>query len=499
MKDLLVGLDIGTSTVKACLFDLQGNQLAAAFSEQPLSIPQPGWAEQNPEDWWQGVLTILNKIIKEIDVHRIAALGLSGQCPGHVLVDAHGASLGPAIIWRDQRAVEEAQWISEHIASNPDFTWTGITRVVDATLPPARLRWLSKHRLQTWAQASSIMQPKDYIGLRLTGEVATDLYSAYSLVDPQTGRYDSRYFTALEIPLDKMPKVLTPESLLGHVTRQAANLCGLLPGTPIYIGTIDAWCDNIACGASLESRAVDIAGTSEIISLGVNRKLEAEGIFLAELSSQDKFLCGPTQFGSSTIKWLVDIFYSEMGERIDFNILEETASQAPSGSDGLVFLPYLSGERAPIWDAQARGGFIGLTSSHTRSHFVRAVYEGVGFAVRHVLETCEQAAGLRAAFLVICGGGSRSRFWNQIKADVLQRPVFTTVNQVTACLGAAMLAGVGAGYFKDIHHACQSMTRLGEPIEPRSAVSGCYENNFQIYKNLYPALQPLFQKTICFK
>ncbi len=499
MKDLLVGLDIGTSAVKACLFDLQGKQLAVAFAEQPLSIPYPGWAEQSPQDWWQGVQVTLRSILNEYDVARVAAVGLSGQCPGHVMVDKRGDSLGPAIIWRDQRAVEEAQWISDRIGSDPAFKWTGIGHAADATLPPARLRWLLSHRREAWEQAVSILQPKDFIGLRLTGEIATDLYSAYSLVDPAVGSYDAQYFAALDIPLEKMPKVLKPESCLGRVTSTAAALTGLLPGTPVYIGTIDAWCDNIACGASLEGRAVDIAGTSEIISLGVSRAVEGAGVFVAELSPHDKFLCGPTQFGSSTLQWLVNILYPEMGEKIEYKTLEEDAGSVPPASDGLVFLPYLSGERAPIWDAQARGGFIGITMAHTRKHFTRAVYEAVGFAIRHVLETCEQAAGLKGDCLVTCGGGSRSRFWNQIKADVIQRPVYAMQEQVTACLGAAILAGVGIGYFTDIHQACQAMTQLGVSIEPDASLSACYENNYQLYKSLYPALRPLFQKAFCLK
>lgn len=496
MKDLLAGLDIGTSAVKACLYDLQGRQLAAALAEQPISNPYPGWAEQNPADWWHGVQVTMHSILDGIDRNRIIALGLSGQCPGHVMVDKQGNALGPAIIWRDHRAMQEAQWISERIASNAAFAWSGISQNADATLPPARLRWLQSHRHEEWDQAVAILQPKDFIGLCLTGEMATDLYSAYSFVDPAVGSYDEDYFAALQLPLEKMPKVLAPTSCLGNVTQSAAARTGLSPNTPVVSGTIDAWCDNIACGASLWGRAVDIAGTSEIISLGVPQAEEGFGVFLAELSPQDKFICGPTQFGGSTLRWLVDIFYPEMGKNINFRELENTASWAPPASDGLIFMPYLCGERAPIWDAQARGGFVGITMNHTRSHFTRAVYEAVSYAVRHVLEYCQAAAKIKADCLIICGGGSRSHFWNQLKANVLQIPVYPMKDKITACLGAAILAGISMGCFSDIRQANQIMTQLGDLIEPDDALSPCYEDGYQRYKRLYPALRPLFQNEI---
>jgi len=497
MKDVVIGLDIGTSSVKAAGFDLTGRLLGKARAPIALHSPAPGWAEQDPADWWNAVCNVLTETLKEFLPGRVAALGLSGQCPGHVLVDTEQKSIGRAIIWQDQRAVKEAAWLAGTISPAQAVRWVGTGSLADATCPPARLLWLKNNREQDWNRAVSVLQPKDFIALQLTGKTGTDRHSAYCLINPDSGRYDQEYFTALSLPLDKMPTTLRSTQVIGQITKQASLQVGLKSGTPVVIGTIDAYCDNLAGGVIYPDRAVDVAGTSEIVSLAVERKLEAEGVFPASLDDGSTFLCGPSQAGGDTLRWLSNCFYSEFAPAINYNKMEAEACSAPAGSEGLIFLPYLNGERAPLWDSTARGAFIGLTFRHERRHCARAVYESIGYAIRHILEISEKAAGRKAHELVICGGGSRSTFWNQVKADILQLPVRPTAVSETGCLGAAILASVGTGFYSDLKEACNNMILFHDTLTPDRSLGEVYEASYQAYRRYYPAIQPVLSRAVC--
>lgn len=495
MKELLVGVDIGTSAIKAALFDLDGSMHAATRVPYSVNIPEPGWAEQDPQDWLVGTQKALRDVLAGVDVNRVQAVGLSGQCPSHVLINRDGCAMGPAIIWRDQRAQDEAEWMRSQITQQQAIQWTGSPMVANASIPPARLLWMKKHRANDWKIARWVLEPKDFIGLWLTNNVMTDIYTAYCLVNSETGFYDPEYFKLLEIPIEILPPVHSPTTILGEVSKEAAVISGLKAGIPVVIGTIDAWCDNLAGGALFDGQGVDVAGTSEIISLGVVKEADqSKGVFLAKIGDSGSFLCGPTQAGGDTLRWYTNAFYPEKrGNVLPFEFLESEALQVPPGCDGLVFFPYLNGERAPIWDSQIRGGFIGLTLAHDRRYCTRAVYEGVGYAVRHVLETCEKAADTRANKIIICGGGSRSTFWNQIKADILQRQVVPALVSESACLGAAILASVSLGRYHNLLDACRAMIHFNPPINPNQTNCDRYEINYQFYVNMYPSLSPQFR------
>jgi xylulokinase len=322
--------------------------------------------------------------------------------------------------------------------------------------------------------------------------VATDCHSAYCLANPGSGEYNPAYFITLGLPLEIMPPTFAPTEVVGEVTPQAAQATGLKPGTKVVIGTIDAYCDNLAGGAIFPGRAVDVAGTSEIVSLGIEKPVVAEGVFPATIGNDGMFLCGPTQAGGETLRWLARSFYPEFKGGIQFKPMEDEARGVPPGSAGLIFLPYLNGERAPIWDVHAVGGFFGLTFHHDRRHCTRAVYEGVAYAIRHILDISEKAAASSTREIIVCGGGSRSEFWNQIKADVLQKIVRPTMVSETGCLGAAILAGVGLGYHKSIKDGCLAMIQLKQGIQPEPKLSELYNNRYSRYLDLYPAMKMVF-------
>ncbi len=491
MIDCILGLDIGTSGVKAGLFDAHGAQLASAISPLALYVPHPGWAEQEPEDYWRGACQAIAQVLGQVEDAHVAAIGLAGQCPGQVLVNSSRQALGRAIIWRDQRAVEEARQLSQLVPPDLALACLGTSLTCDPGSPLARLLWLKRHRTHDWQDAESVLQPKDFIACHLTGRPTTDRNSAYCLADPQTGRYEQRLFDRLEIEVEKLPPALLPEEIVGQVSAAASQQTGLKTGTPVVAGTIDAYCDNLAGGVVCRRRAVNVAGSSEIISLATDRAVSASGIYAAQIGGAH-FLCGPTQAGGGTLRWFTNAFFPEYRQDMDCSLREKEAAAAPAGCQGLVFLPYLNGERTPLWDAHARGCFFGITFSHNRSHFTRAVYEGLGCAVRHVLELSEEAAGEKADEIVICGGGSQRQFSVQIKADILQRQVRPAAAGSTGCLGAAMLAAVGVGIFPGLEGASPEMVVLKDPVEPDRSTAEVYDEIYGIYRSLYPVLKPLF-------
>ena len=493
MNPLLVGLDLGTSSLKAGLYTPAGERLALERVSYPLHAPQPGWAEQDPEDWWAAARHALRAVSAAAAAGggEIVALGLAGQCPGHVLVGHEGEALGRAIIWRDQRAIAEAAWLGEHIAATDAERWTGLSHLAEATLPPARLLWLKRHRADDWQRTRAILQPKDFLAFKLTGNVLTDINSAYGLAHPTPPRYELAYLAALGLAPELMPPLSPAHGVAGQVTPAAAQATGLRVGLPIVIGTIDAFCDLLGSGAVEPGLAVDVAGTSEMIGLAVAAPAQGDGIFPASLNGELDFLCGPTQAGGDALRWLARGFFPELDLPTGYPALEQAAASCPPGSAGLIFLPYLDGERAPIWDPQARAAFIGLTLTHNRSHCARAVYEGVAFAVRHVLERCEAAAGQAARQVHVCGGGALSAFWNQLKADVFNRPV-VAADVESACLGAAALAAAGVGLRPNAAAAARELAAPRRVFQPRPEAAAVYEQTFALYRELYPALRPAY-------
>jgi len=494
---LFVGLDLGTSAVKVGLFDAAGHTLHLARAPYPLYTPQPRWVEQEPLDWWEAACAALRETVEGIAPNEIAAVGLSGQAPGHVLVTADGTPLGRAIIWSDQRAGAEAAWLAEHITPEQAREWTGSPSIADVTQPPARLLWLKSHRPEDWAHGAGVTQPKDWIALRLTGQIATDHQSGYCLSNPQTKRYHAEYLQTLGIATEKMPPLLAPTDIVGRVTVEAAAATGLQAGTPVVAGTIDAWCDIIGCGGASPGQAVDVSGTSEVIALISNHPLQetaaaspqASGVFGAHLLEDLYWVGGPMQGGGGTLLWWARGFY---GEQPDLQQLAGEASAMPLGADGLLFLPYLRGERAPVWDDRARGAFVGLTDRHTRAHCARAVYEGIAFAVRDILERSQVATGLCAETLHVSGGASRSTLWNQIKADVTGLTVQQGAVYDAACLGAAMLAAIGVRTYSGLAAAAAAMVHPSTVFVPEPVAVARYNELFGTWRQLYPALRSLF-------
>jgi xylulokinase len=484
---MFLGLDLGTSRVKAGLFDRSGRLHRLARRGYPLHIPRPGWAEQEPADWWSATSACLQEILANGGAAQIAAVGLSGQAPGQVLVTSRGEALGRALVWCDRRAMAEAQWLAGQMAVAEAEAWTGFPLVPSATQPAARLLWFQRHRTADWQQCAAVLQPKDYLIQRLTGQIVTDLNSGGDLLHTPTGRYHPEYLRLLGVDSAKMPPAVSPESVVGEVLPEAADQTGLLIGTPVVVGTIDAWCGILGCGGVVPGCAVDLAGTSEVVGVVTAGPVKEEGgIMSASLAEGLYWVGGPMQTGGAALDWLVGAFYGGEG---GYDRLEAAASAVGPGAEGLLFLPHLRGERAPHWDDRARAAFVGLTDRHDRGHCARAVYEGVAFAVADMLERCLTVSGLhRTRVLRVSGGGVESAFWNQIKADVVGLPVQLMAPE-SACLGAAMLAAIGVAAFSGLQQAARSMVRPGATIAPRIEHQELYAALLALWKGLYPTLR----------
>ncbi len=496
--DLVLGLDLGTSSVKAGLYDAAGRTHGSGQAGYPITRGQGGLAEQLPEDWWQAASAAVRQALREGGVapERVAAAGLSGQVGTHVLLDRAGQPLRPAISWQDTRARLEAVEVRDRLGRARLAENLGLDLPPGAAWPLPRLLWLSRHAPADLARAWRLLLAKDYVAFRLTGELATDASSWRGLLRLPGAEIAVELLRELDLPLDLLAARLPPSAVMGHVSPAAAEACGLAAGTPVVTGWNDLNCGLLGTGVVRPGMGFDIGGTSEHLGLALpaGGPLPADGLMLAPYLGDDlagasraaRVCYGVTSAGGGSLDWYANALAHAAGTQAD---LEAAAASAPPGAGGLIFLPYLNGERAPMWDADARGVFFGLNSAHRQAHFARAVLEGVAFSLRQVLALVEAAAGARVDRLHASGGPARLALWNQIKADVLGRPLVIPRETHAACLGAAMLAAIGSGWFSGAAPAAEAMVQFASDVQPNPANSARYDALFAVYAGLYPQLR----------
>jgi xylulokinase len=477
---LLAGFDIGTSSARGALFDLSGRQVASAGSGYETAWPRPGWAEQDPDDWWRAVLEVLARLGAEADLGRVVAAGVCSQVNTHVPLDAAGRPVGPAITWQDVRCADIARELDEQLSDADRMQLLGRSDSLYASHLAARAAWLQRMRPEAWARTRTLLSPKDYVNLRLTGAVATDVISPVDAVG-MDGRYAPRLLELVPGLAGVLPALRPFWHVLGPVT---AGESGLPTTCQVVVATMDAWGNLYGSGVTRAGQAMEVAGTSEIIGALSEQAVPTPGIVTFIPVAGLRLHAGPTQAGGDALRWAAQATGLSVPEAL------EEAGRARPGSDGLVFLPYLSGERAPIWDASAQGTLFGLQAGQGRPELLRSVLEGVACSARHLLEQVEVAAGLRVASLRSSGGGSRSDLWCQIKADVLGRPVERLAVVESGVLGAALLAGVGAGLLPDLAAAAEAMVHGERTFEPDRLRRDLYTELYAVYRELYPALRP---------
>ena len=490
----LMGLDISTTAAKALIIDEGGNVIAVASSPQPISQPKPLWSEQNPADWWDGMASSIRQALSDANLggEDIGAIGLTGQMHGLVLLDAAGEALRPAILWNDQRTQAQCDAMTAAVGRQRLIELTGNLALTGFTAP--KLLWVRDNEPRVYAQIKQVLLPKDYIRYKLTDAYATDLAGASgtSLLNVAERNWSLEMLTALDIPAEWMPPVHEGTEVTAAVSRAGAAATGLKAGTPVVGGGGDQAAGAIGMGCVAADTIGVTVGTSGVVFAPLDAyAYEPDGrlhAFCHAVPNTWHFM-GVMLSAAGSLQWYKDSFASQL----DFDRLLGEAAAVPAGSEGLFFLPYLSGERTPHPDPLARAAFIGMTGRHGRGHLTRAVLEGVAFGLKDSFTLIDQA-GLPDRFEVrISGGGAKSAVWQQIIADALAAPLVSVNTTEGGAFGAAILASVTAGIFDDVRSACAAMIQTGAQAEPGKD-QAAYAERYSVYQSLYPTLKDTFAR-----
>lgn len=489
----LIGIDASTTATKALLIDEKGVIVAVASTEYGYETPHPLWSEQDPDLWWNGAISSIRRVIEEsgIDPAQVEGIGLTGQMHGLVLVDEAGQVLRPAILWNDQRTGKQCDEMRDRLGKAQLIRITGNDALPGFTAP--KILWVRENEPEVFARVHQMLLPKDYVRFRLTGDYATDRAGAAGTILFDLARRDwsPAVLDALEIQPSWLPPTFEGPAITGRVSGPAAAATGLRAGTPVMAGGGDQAAGAVGVGAVIEGIVSLALGTSGVVFASSNRPfIEPQGRLHAFCHALPEkwHLMGVMLSAAGSLRW----FRDTLAPGTDYETLLSPAAQIPAGSEGLYFLPYLTGERTPHPDPLARGAFAGLTVRHGRDHMTRAVLEGVAFGLRDSFELM-RGAGLSAIEQVrIAGGGARSLLWRQILADVFGSELVTVNTTEGAAYGAALLAGVGAGIWPDGESACAGTVHITGSTKPQPAQVDAYEQAYAQYRQLYPALKPIF-------
>lgn len=501
MKALL-GIDIGTSGTKSVLFDEAGTALAKSTVEYPLHQPYNGWAEQDPDDWWRAVQQSVRAVLRDsgVPASDICGIGLSGQMHGLVMLDEKGQVLRRAILWCDGRTQKQCDAIT---------TCIGSERLIGITANPAlpgftagKILWVRENEPEIYSQCRHILLPKDYIRYKLTGEFATEVSDAsgMNLLDVPNRCWSEEILGALDIDPALLGKMYESCEVTGVVNAAAAEVTGLAAGTPVVGGAGDNAAAAIGTGVVSTGRAFTTLGTSGVIfahadSVTIDPKGRVHSFCSAVPGKWTVMSC--TLAAGLSLQWFRNQFCRSEIESaaalgVDpYELMTEAAETSPIGSNRLIFLPYLMGERSPLLDTQARGVFFGLSAMHGKSDLIRSVMEGVTFSQRQNLDIFRDM-GVDVSNMAACGGGARSPLWRQMLSDVYGCPVHTIASDEGPALGAAILAGVGAGVYSSVEAGCSVAVKTGAVQFPDAENTGRYEPYYRLYSQLYPTMKDRF-------
>lgn len=489
---LVLGLDVSTTATKAILLERDGTVLAVAAAEYPFETPFPLWAEQDPALWWEAAQQTIGQVLAESGRtgDDIAAVGAGGQMHGMVLLDEHGEVVRPAILWNDGRTGAECDEIRAAVGRERLIEVTGNDALTSYTA--TKMLWVRNNEPENWARARRLQLPKDYVRFRLCGEYALDVNdgSGTVLFDIKARTWSREVVEAIGLDMAMLPRTVEGPEIVGEVTPGAAAATGLRAGTPVVGGAGDQAANAVGLGAVRSGIAAMSVGTSGVVFVPTEGpSVEPDGRLsaFAHAVPGTWHLMGVTLSAAGSLQWLRD----ELAPGVGWDDLTALAVDVPPGSEGLVYLPYLSGERTPHADPLARGAFIGLTVRHGLGHMVRAVLEGVAFSLRDVFELVSQTAPDPLRELRASGGGTNSRLWRQIIADVLGAPIALTRTAEGVATGGAILAAVAAGWFETVDEACETMIEVTDTTAPGEQ-AGAYEAAYMVYRSLYPKLEATF-------
>lgn len=507
-KEYVIGIDIGTSGCKSIIVDNEGSVIASAVEEYPLYTPKPGWAEQEPADWWNATLKTLQQIVKKSSVspNSIKGIGLSGQMHGLVVLDSNYNVIRPAFLWNDQRTYKQCKEIIDAVGGESEL----LKYTNNSMLPGytgGKILWLKEEEPENYEKAKIFLNPKDYIRYKLTGEIATEVSDASGtgLFDVKNREWNEKLLEILDIPKELLPKCFESPDITGYITNEVSSETGLPKGLPVAGGGGDAVIQTTGTGLIGEGILGLTIGTAGIIAMGLDSfKFNSTGklqIFCN--NAPDKWhIMGVTLAAGGSFQWFKNVLSKYEVERakklgkdvyelLDKNIEENTLP----GSKNLIFLPYLIGERCPYPDPNAKGAFIGITLRHNYEDFARSVIEGVSFSLKQVYELIiEMDSSLAVKEIRTSGGGSDSPLWRQVLADVFQLPVKTVSgSKEGGAYGAALVAGTGCGIWSSVEEATKVL-KVETEILPTPEYKNVYDELYEIYKRLYPILKEIFDK-----
>lgn len=499
-EEYLLGIDIGTESARAALVDLSGNLVAGASEGYNLSVPSPGWAEQDPQMWWEATVKNIRSVIEQsgIQPRQIVAVGSAGQMHAPVPIDGQGCLISnQVLLWCDKRSDPQCTLLKPglqesdalHVTGNPVVpAWTGF-----------KMRWLKEHRADLYSKTDKFLSCNGYINFMLTGEVYTDLSEASGtfLFDAHTKSWSPELCRELGVDAEKLPEIISSEQTIGHVTEQAARVTGLASGTPVVAGGGDMMCLILGAGIATPGMACDIGGTACDVSVFTPEPLYDDRLMHLHHVAPGGWI----SFGildSGAFKWFRDEYcVAEKAEAAKrgikaYDLLTEMAGTVPAGAEGLIFLPYLLGERT-LGTSASRAVFFGYTPRHTIAHSVRAIMEGIVFDLRQSLEIITEK-GIVVDMIRTVGGSANSLLWNQMKADIYRQKMQTLTNFEGGVMGAAILAATGAGVYKDAAAAAKSMVRIEKTYQPDPASAARYDRYYTMFKELHDGMQPYFIK-----
>ena len=493
----LLGIDVGTGGTRAVLIDSRGRVISSATAEHaPMSSPRIGWAEQSPEDWWRATCHAIHECLAKSSssTDPISGIGLTGQMHGLVLLDAQDHVVRPALIWCDQRTGEECREITKQVGAQRLIELTANPALTGFTLP--KIWWVRRHEPQLWARVRSLMLPKDYIRFRLTGARAIDVADASGtlMFDVVHRQWSQPMLEISKIDPALLPTVFESQEISGYVHEQGARAAGLPTGIPVVAGAGDQAAGAVGMGIVKPGAVSATIGTSGVVFAATSSPvLEPHGrihTFCHAIPNRWHVM-GVTQGAGLSLRWFRDQFGAGPDDGRDpYDRLADEAAKTPPGADGLLWTPYLMGERTPHLDPHARGALVGITAQHTRAHVIRAILEGVAFSLRDSL-TLFRDIGVPIQSIRLGGGGARSPLWQQIQADIYSMPVDLIEADEGAAYGAALLAGVGTKNWPSVEVACETAVRVAKRVEPNPKTAELMNLQYAEYRKVYPALREI--------
>jgi xylulokinase len=494
-----VGIDVGTGGTRAVIINEMGKVVASATEEhQAFASPQIGWAEQNPEDWWRACGVAVRKALQGsgLDGSAVGCVGFSGQMHGAVMLDAHDAVVRPALIWCDVRTGKQCADLTRQIGAEQLIQLTCNPALPNFTL--TKFLWVRENEPENWRRVRSVMLPKDYVRFRMTRERAIDVADASGtlLLDVANRCWSAEMIRVTGIELSMLPRLYESQEICGKVTESGAAATGLKIGTPVVAGAGDQAAGATGMGIVAPGTVSATIGTSGVVFAATDRPaLDSKGRLhtFCHAVPQRWHVMGVTQAAGLSLRWFRDQFGAGLNdERDPYERLTEEASRVPAGCDGLLWAPYLMGERTPHLDPNARGALIGLTASHTRGHVVRSILEGVAFSLKDTF-TLFAEMGVPVNKIRLGGGGARSALWRQIQADVYGREVEIVEAEEGAAYGAAILAGVGAGCWPSVDDACGKIIHVAQVVKPQPAGMETMAIRYESYRRMYGAIHSVLQ------